>query len=427
MGYPGHGDLGPFPEPFAALRLRYGFVPALFRAQSALPRVLEAGVALIEAAMAPRLLSRLEKERIVLRVAAARRDVYVATLTYQTALVLGASEQELDAELAGAGYNDAAATSEGVHAAAVGHYLCTLSSGLNVEPDFQPIAIPAEAGGFDAVAPDTTFPPTEAVAAAIAALRAALGDAAATNPSGDRVRRAAAAALEAFHEALGPAASPVSPEIAHLPAPVPRLRQESEKADPDRDAAAKAREGDLKAFEELVDRHGRRVYRTLVGILGNPEEARDAMQDTFLKAFQHLPGFEGRSKFSTWLLSIAANTGIQRLRERRIAASLDDPGINSGEGFRPRQVQAWTDDPERLYSQAETRGLVERGLMGLPRKYRVVLMLRDIEQVPTEEAAAALGLGVPALKARLLRGRLMLREALAPHFTARVNRKGTAS
>jgi len=89
---------------------------------------------------------------------------------------------------------------------------------------------------------------------------------------------------------------------------------------------------------------------------------------------------------------------------------------DSEEGFRPRQIQAWTDDPEQLYSQAETRSLVENGIMKLPPKYRVVVMLRDIEQLSTEDSAAALNLGIPALKARLLRGRLMLREALAPHF-----------
>jgi len=189
------------------------------------------------------------------------------------------------------------------------------------------------------------------------------------------------------------------------------------KADPDAESVAKVRSGDLNAFEELINRHSRRVYRTLVGILGNPDDARDAMQDTFLKAFQHLGEFEQRAKFSTWLVSIATNTGLQRLRERRHLESLDDAGGESEEGFRPRQIQAWAEDPEELYSQTEMRALVEKTVMKLPAKYRVVLVLRDMEQLSTEEAAAALGLGIPALKARLLRGRLMVREALAPHFT----------
>ena len=95
--------------------------------------------------------------------------------------------------------------------------------------------------------------------------------------------------------------------------------------------------------------------------------------------------------------------------------SLDEPSSDD-EGFRPRQVRAWTDDPEQLYSQAELRALIEHCVMALPVKYRVVVMLRDIEHLSAEEAATALGLGIPAIKSRLLRGRLMLREALAPHF-----------
>jgi RNA polymerase sigma-70 factor (ECF subfamily) len=175
--------------------------------------------------------------------------------------------------------------------------------------------------------------------------------------------------------------------------------------------------GDVDAFEDLINRHSRRVYRTLVGILGNPEEACDAMQDTFLKAFQHLGSFQGRSKFSTWLVSIASNTGLQLLRERTRVQSLDDD-VDTDDGFRPQQIRAWGDDPEQSYSKTEVRALVEDHVMKLPAKYRVVLMLRDIEQLSIEETAAALGLGIPALKSRHLRGRMMLREALTPHFAA---------
>jgi RNA polymerase sigma-70 factor (ECF subfamily) len=188
-----------------------------------------------------------------------------------------------------------------------------------------------------------------------------------------------------------------------------------EVTDPDAEWVERVQKGDLDAFEALVQRHNRRVYRTLVGLLGDPDQARDAVQDTFLKAFQNLNRFEGRSKFSTWLVSIATNTGLQILRDRRNEESLDTD--ESGEErFRPRQVRAWTDDPEQLYSKSEIRTLVQQNIMRLPAKYRVVLVLRDLEQLSTGDAAAALGLGIPALKARLLRGRLMLREALAPHF-----------
>ena len=212
-----------------------------------------------------------------------------------------------------------------------------------------------------------------------------------------------------------------SAKKAHLSSSGQRLTFVAQAVDPDAECVARVLAGDLESFEELMNRHSQRVYRTLVGILGNPDEARDAMQDTFLKAFQHLAGFEGRARFSTWLVSITTNTAIQRLRERRQMESLDE---TFDEQFRPREVQAWTDDPERLYSRAEMRSLIENGVMRLPAKYRVVLILLDLEQLPLEEAAAALGLGIPAIKARRLRGRLMLREALAPHFI-QPERKGT--
>ncbi len=187
--------------------------------------------------------------------------------------------------------------------------------------------------------------------------------------------------------------------------------------DPDGEWVDRVQCGDLEAFEVLVERHSQRVYRTLVKMLGDPEEAKDALQDTFLKAFQNLPAFERRAKFATWLVSIAGNTGLQRLRARKQGESLDDDGSDADE-FQPRQIRAWGDDPEELYSKAQRKVLVERSIFRLPAKYRVVLLLRDVQQVSTEEAATALGLGIPALKARLLRGRLMLREALAPHFAA---------
>jgi RNA polymerase sigma-70 factor (ECF subfamily) len=182
--------------------------------------------------------------------------------------------------------------------------------------------------------------------------------------------------------------------------------------DPDFEIVVRVRNGETDAFEELVRKHGRRVYRSLVGILGSPEEAEDALQDAFLKAFQHLPNFEARSRFSTWLVRIAINTGLQRLRSRKEVDSLDE----ENEEFRPRNIQAWTESPEEFYSREELRRLVEKEVMKLPLKYRVALMLRDLEELSTEEAAAALGLSVPGLKARILRGRLMLRESMVPYF-----------
>ena len=177
----------------------------------------------------------------------------------------------------------------------------------------------------------------------------------------------------------------------------------------------RVQDGNLEDFEELVARHSRRVYRTLLATIGNVEEAQDAMQDTFLKAFAHIGNFQRRLKFSTWLTSIAGNIALQRLRDRRRLEYFNSAGDEAE--FGSLQVRAWNADPEQLYSQAERRILVESGLMKLPPKYRVVLVLRDIKQLSTEETATALGLGIPALKARLFRARRMLRETLSPHFT----------
>ena len=211
----------------------------------------------------------------------------------------------------------------------------------------------------------------------------------------------------------------------HLPGPDVRLTHEGARAglpaaateDPDAALVAESQSGNLEAFEALIRRHNATLYRTMMAILGNPEEAQDAVQDALLSAFKHIAGFQGRSKFSTWLISIARNTALQRLRSRKNMESLDEPA-GGDEEFRPRQIRAWQDDPEQAHSKEEIRQLVERGIMSLPAKYRIAVMLRDIEQIPTEEVARQLGLTVPALKTRVLRGRLMLREALAPHFTA---------
>ena len=142
------------------------------------------------------------------------------------------------------------------------------------------------------------------------------------------------------------------------------------------------------------------------------------MQDTFLKAFRRLNTFEGRSRFSTWLVSIGANAALEKLRERRPVDSLDEGRVDDEGTFRPRLLQSWCDSPEQRYVKLQMKELVQREVRRLPVTYRAVVVLRDIEELSTREAAEALGLEVPTLKSRLLRGRLLLREALSPHFAA---------
>jgi RNA polymerase sigma-70 factor (ECF subfamily) len=187
----------------------------------------------------------------------------------------------------------------------------------------------------------------------------------------------------------------------------------------DLDLVARARTGETAAFEALFRRHHRAVYRTLCGLTGSREDAEDAVQTAFLKAFQHLDQFQGASRFSTWLTRIAINEGLGKLRERGRVESLDACKEDEDAAFMPKNIRSWDDDPEALRSRAQAKELVEQAIMKLPARYRVAVLLRDIQQLPAEEAASILGLGVPTLKTHLLRGRLLLREALAAHFAPR--------
>jgi RNA polymerase sigma-70 factor, ECF subfamily len=173
--------------------------------------------------------------------------------------------------------------------------------------------------------------------------------------------------------------------------------------------------GDVHAFEELVQRHKQRVYRIAVAITSNHEDAEEAMQQTFLKVYQHLGRFERASKFTTWLTRIAMNEALQKRRRQRKTESLDDLTATD-DGVMPKQLQDWHEDPERLYSREQMREIVESAIQSLPTMYREVFVVRDVEGLTTGEAAEMLQLSVPTLKTRLLRARLMMRESLAAHF-----------
>jgi len=176
--------------------------------------------------------------------------------------------------------------------------------------------------------------------------------------------------------------------------------------------------GDTQAFEDLVRRHECRVFRTAVALTGNREDAEEALQDTFLSVYQHLGEFRRDSRFTTWLTRIAINAALQKLRRRHESISLDDPE-ESAAAFLPQHFESWRDNPERLYAAEEIRRLVEQAVLSLPPAYRVVFVLRDVAEMDTVEAAEVLDLTIAALKSRLLRARLMVREALAPRFAER--------
>lgn len=178
-----------------------------------------------------------------------------------------------------------------------------------------------------------------------------------------------------------------------------------------------AREGDMAAFEQLIKRYDRNVFRIANHITQNREDAEDVVQDAFLKAYQKLDQFQGNSKFYTWLVRIAVNEALMKLRKRKASKTVSiDEDVETDEGFVPREVTDWSPNPEQLYKQAELGDILEKTIQGLPSGFRTVFVLRDVEGLSTEETADALGLSIPAVKSRLLRARLQLRERLSRHF-----------
>ncbi len=181
-----------------------------------------------------------------------------------------------------------------------------------------------------------------------------------------------------------------------------------------------ARGGDVGAFEQLVKRYDRNVFRIAQHITQNREDAEDVVQDAFLKAFQNLGQFQGQSKFYTWLVRIAVNEALMRLRRRRPERMVSiDEDVQTEDDSIPREIADWSPNPEQLYNQGELKEILQKTIQGLPESFRTVFILRDVEGLSTEETADALGLSVPAVKSRLLRARLQLRERLTKYFKRR--------
>ncbi len=194
-------------------------------------------------------------------------------------------------------------------------------------------------------------------------------------------------------------------------------------ANADRDDAAllaRLRAGDEAAYEELVRAYGGRLLAVARRLLRNEDDAGDAVQDAFLSAFRALDGFEGGSRISTWLHRIVVNAALMKLRTKRRKPEqpIDDmlPGFLEN-GHLANPAGTWRELPEDLVGQSELRDLVLASIDRLPEGYRNVLLLRDIEELDTEETASAMGISANAVKTRLHRARLALRELLEPHLS----------
>ena len=192
------------------------------------------------------------------------------------------------------------------------------------------------------------------------------------------------------------------------------------KSDADRPLVEQAKAGDFAAMESLLVKYERQVFGVARRIVQQHQDAEEVTQQTFLSVIEHLGEFREESQFRTWLLRIATNHALALLRKRAVRAgpSLDDrDSDDSYEGIpHPEYIAVWRETPEEIAVRRETRQYVDEALADLNEKYRVVFVLRDIEELSTRETADILGISVEAVKVRLLRARLMLRERLTRLF-----------
>jgi RNA polymerase sigma-70 factor (ECF subfamily) len=180
-----------------------------------------------------------------------------------------------------------------------------------------------------------------------------------------------------------------------------------------------AQAGNTAAFSTLVRQYDRYIYRLALNITGNKEDAEDVLQEALLKAYTRLGQFQGGSRFYTWLVRIAVNEALMKLRRRtpeQKEISLDEPVQGDEKSLLPREVEDWADNPEEQYAKREMSQILDETIAKLEPNFRTVFVLRDLENLSTEETAQILGLSVPAVKSRLLRARLKARELLNEYF-----------
>jgi RNA polymerase sigma-70 factor (ECF subfamily) len=178
-----------------------------------------------------------------------------------------------------------------------------------------------------------------------------------------------------------------------------------------------SKNGDAAAFEELVKRYDTKLLRIAQHITHNREDAQDAVQDAFLKAFRKLAQFRGNSQFSTWLIRITVNESLMKLRKQRSSREVFTDEDFSSEGpSAPQEFADWAPNPEKLYEGSELRNILRTELQELRPSLRVVFVLRDVEGLSTEQTAEVLDVTPVAVKARLWRARLQLRQRLSKYF-----------
>jgi RNA polymerase sigma-70 factor (ECF subfamily) len=182
--------------------------------------------------------------------------------------------------------------------------------------------------------------------------------------------------------------------------------------------------GDKHAFTLLVDAHSDQIYRLAFKMLGDEQDAEDILQETFIKALKNIQNFEGRSKLSTWLYRIAVNEALMLLRKRKGVVVDIDQVYETEEGeLMPRQITDWCCLPEKELMSAETHHAIDQAIQTLSDANRAAFLLRDVEGLSTQEAAEVLNISESALKVRLMRARMALRESLTEYFADKIESK----
>lgn len=196
-------------------------------------------------------------------------------------------------------------------------------------------------------------------------------------------------------------------------------REEADSGDRDHELLQRARRGDFAAFEAILDRHQHRIFGLARRITGNHQDAEDVTQQTFVSVLEHLEDYRADGAIAGWILRIAANHSLKVLRKKRGLPTVPleaaaDPEDSYARLPHPHYIAPWRESPEDLADRAEVRALIEQALEELDEKYRLVFILRDMEEMSVRDTAAMLGLSEANVKVRLLRARLQLRERLTP-------------
>jgi len=177
-----------------------------------------------------------------------------------------------------------------------------------------------------------------------------------------------------------------------------------------------AKQGDTGAFEALMQKNQGKIYNLGLRLLRNKDDAADLLQETFIKAYESLPKFRGEAAFSTWLYRIAMNFALMKMRrDRNRKVSLDELKDVAGHSY-SRHVSDWSGNPHVYLKNRELKSVLDGVIASLPPKYRSVFVLHDVEGLSLAKVAKILSLSIPAVKSRVHRSRMYLRERLDEHF-----------